>query len=94
MKHYPIYGLGIPTPIKFTYKNCSSFFATNCSLFDKEPLIENEDGDGTLPLKSLKYGDYWNTTILLEGYQIYNADHNTVLWSDKTFNLISYILEI
>lgn len=58
-------------------------------MFDHEPIIENEDGDGTLPLRSLKFGDHWNTTILVEGHQIFNADHNSILWMDKTHQIIS-----
>ena len=39
-------------------------------MFDYAPYIAYENGDGSVPLRSLSYGDRWNQTILLEGYRV------------------------
>ena len=37
-------------------------------------------------------GNLWEKTEVLEGNIIENVDHNTILWSQKTFDLIERIL--
>ena len=37
-------------------------------MFDYEPQTYYENGDGSVPLRSLSYGDKWSQTILIDGY--------------------------
>ena len=37
-------------------------------------------------------GNHWEKTEILEGNLIENVDHCSILWSQKTFDLIEIIL--
>jgi hypothetical protein len=38
-------------------------------------------------------GNQWDKTEILEGHLIENVDHCSILWSQKTFDLIEKILK-
>lgn len=72
---YPFYAIGKPTPFKFDYqaryRGVAEYFRKpdEKTIFNFDPAIENEAGDGSVPKRTLELGDNWSKTILLPNYQ-------------------------